>query len=229
MPHWTLASPQGDGPLRINLPSASATGVSDGEFGEGPAVGFHVVRAPKGGMFVDFTARRAFRYRALALADPARLVVDFERGGPSPYKPPPAAEETVLVEPRPGDEVSDPLAVSGYSCNFGASDTIVLETPGRERVRKTVTGNDWSRIWGYFEAPLDLPPFSGTGLLLVGAAGAGESSLKGSRSRLGKVSLPADQPRDRTKCRGSSGSPVARRTVSRQFSRAPGPKKDSRR
>lgn len=91
VPHWTLASPQGDGPLRINLPSASATGVSDGEFGEGPAVGFHVVRAPKGGMFVDFTARRAFRYRALALPDPARLVADFERAGPSPYKPPPAA------------------------------------------------------------------------------------------------------------------------------------------
>ena len=66
----------------------------------------------------------------------------------------------MLVEPRPGDEFSDPLAVGGYSCNFGASDTIILETPGGERVRKTVTGNDWSRTWGYFEATLDLPPFS---------------------------------------------------------------------
>ncbi|CAA9427282.1 MAG: hypothetical protein AVDCRST_MAG55-2401 [uncultured Rubrobacteraceae bacterium] len=51
----------------------------------------------------------------------------------------------MLVEPRPGDEVSDPLAVGGYSCNFGASDTIILKTPGGGRVRKTVTGNDRSR------------------------------------------------------------------------------------
>lgn len=181
VPRWTLVSPLGDGLLRINLPSASATGVSDGGLGDGLVADFHVVRAPEGGMFVDFTARRAFRYRVLELADPARLVVDLERSGPPPEDPPPAVGgDTVLLEPRPGERVSDPLTIAGYSRNFEAANTVVLkDARGRELVRKTVTGNDWGATWGYFEATLDLPPFSGKGVLQVGAASARDGSFRG--------------------------------------------------
>jgi hypothetical protein len=181
VPRWTLASPEGEGLTRIHLPSASATRVSDGRFGDGLVRGFHVVRAPEGGMFVDVSARRAFRYRVLELADPARLVVDFQPAGTLLKRPLPASGgETVLVEPRSGDRVSDPLTVSGYSRNFEAANTIVLkDNRGKELVRETVTANDWSTTWGYFEATLDLPSFSGKGVLQVGTASARDGSFRG--------------------------------------------------
>ena len=181
VPRWTLSSPEGDGLTRIHLPSVSATGVSDGGFGEGLLNDFHVVHDPDGGMFVDVTARKAFRYRTLELADPARLVVDFQPAG-SPLKKPPssAGGKTVLIEPRSGARVSDPLTISGYSRNFEAANTVVLKDgKGRELVRETVTANDWITTWGYFEATLDLPPFRGKGILQVGTASARDGSFEG--------------------------------------------------
>jgi hypothetical protein len=181
LPRWTLSNSKGDGLTRIHLPSASATSVSDGEFEEGLVEDFHVVRAPEGGMFVDLSARESFRHRTLELADPARLVVDFEPAGTSLEKPRPVeGGNTVLVEPRAGARISDPLTVSGYSRNFEAANTVVLEDArGRELVRETVTANDWSTTWGYFEATLDLPPFSGKGVLQVGTASAHDGSFEG--------------------------------------------------
>ena len=109
---------EGGGLLRVNLPSASATCVSDGNFGEGLLGSFHVVRAPDGGMFVDFFARKAFLYRVLELRDPARLVVDFKPTGEDLNAPLPAESgNTVLLEPSPNALISDPLTVSGYSRN----------------------------------------------------------------------------------------------------------------
>ena len=145
VPQWTLESAEGDGLLRVNLPSANATAVSDGGFGDGLLKNFHVVRAPEGGMFVDVLARKGFRYRVLELTEPARLVVDVRPAGACPKEPPPAqGGETVLVEPRPGAEVSDPLTVSGYSRNFEGSNTIILTNErGKVLIRKTVMGNDW--------------------------------------------------------------------------------------
>ena len=181
VPRWTLASPEGDGLTRIHLPSASATSVSDGRFADGLLKGFHVVRAPEGGLFVDVTARGTFRHRTLESTRPARLVVDFQPAGAPLKKPLPAAGgETVLVGPRPGARISDPLTVSGYSRNLEAANTIILKDGrGREVVRETVTANDWSTTWGYFEATLDLPPFSGKGTLQVGAASARDGSFEG--------------------------------------------------
>lgn len=181
LPRWMLSSPEGDGLMRVHLPSASATGVSDGELGEGLVEDFHVVRAPEGGMFVDLSVRKAFRYRTLQLADPARLVVDFESRGTSLAQGQPAeGGNTVLIEPRPGARVSDPLTVSGYSRSFEAANTVVLkDARGRELLRETVPANDWSTTWGYFEATLDLPPFSGKGVLQVGAASARDGSFEG--------------------------------------------------
>jgi hypothetical protein len=83
VPRWTLSSPNGGGLLRVNLPSASATGVSSGGFGDRLLASFHVVRAPEGGKFVDFFARSAFLYRVLEVGDPARLVVDFKPAAPA--------------------------------------------------------------------------------------------------------------------------------------------------
>jgi len=181
VPRWTLDSPEDDGLLRVNLTSANATSVSDGGFGDGLLESFHVVRAPEGGMFVDVLARKAFRYRVLELTEPARLVMDFRPAGARPKEPPPAeGGETVLVEPRAGTRISDPLTVSGYSRNFEAANTIILTNDrGKVLVRETVIANDWSSTWGYFEATLNLPSLPNKGTLSVGTASARDGSFEG--------------------------------------------------
>jgi hypothetical protein len=181
VPEWTLTSSEGDGLLRVDLPSAMTTCVSGGKFGEGLLGSFHVVRAPDGGMFVDFFTRQPFRYRVLPMQDPARLVVDFEPAGGNLDEPPPAqGGNTVLVEPRPDSIVSDPLTVSGYSRNPEAANTITLTGPhGGVLVRRNVRSNDWSHTWGYFEATIDLPPFSGKGTLKVGTGNARDGTFEG--------------------------------------------------
>lgn len=180
VPRWTLVSEKGDGILRVNLPSASATCVSDGRFDDGLLDRFYVVRAPEGGMFVDFFARGAFRYRVLELRDPARLVVDFEPTGKNLDAPPAQGGDTVLVEPRQGAGISDPLIVSGYSRNPEATNSITLTGPrGKVLARRTVRSNDWGHTWGYFESTLDLPQFGGTGTLKVGTGSARDGSFRG--------------------------------------------------
>jgi Immunoglobulin-like domain of bacterial spore germination len=181
VPGWTLESPEGEGLLRVYLPSVTATYVSDGTFGEGLLGSFYVVRAPDGGVFVDYFARKAFLYRVLELQDPARLVVDFEPTGEALKAPLPAqGGNTVLLEPSPKALISDPLTVSGYSRNPEATNTIILTGPHRKvLMRRTVRSNDWSHTWGYFEATLDLPPFSGKGTLKVGTGNARDGSFEG--------------------------------------------------
>ncbi len=189
VPEWTLTSSGGDGLLRVDLPSAMTTCVSGGKFGEGLLGSFHVVRAPDGGMFVDFFTRQPFRYRVLQMQDPARLVVDFEPVGEILDEPPPAqGGNTVLVEPRPNSIVSDPLTVSGYSRNPEAANTITLTDPrGGVLVRRNVRSNDRSHTWGYFEATIDLPPFSGKGTLKVGTGNARDGTFEG-------VEVPVRRP-----------------------------------
>jgi hypothetical protein len=181
VPEWTLTSSEGDGLLRVNLPSAMTTCVSGGKFGEGLLGSFHVVRSPDGGMFVDFFARQPFRYRVLQMQDPARLVVDFEPAGENLGESPPAqGGNTVLVEPRSNAIVSDPLTVSGYSRNPEAANTITLTGPrGEVLVRRNVRSNDWSHTWGYFDSTIDLPPFSGNGTLKVGTGNARDGTFQG--------------------------------------------------
>jgi hypothetical protein len=181
VPEWNLMSPTGDGLLRVTLPSVSATSVSDGRFGDALLKSFYVVRAPDGGMCVDVLSRKAFTYRVLELSDPARLVVDFKPSGkPLEVPLPKAGGNTVLVEPRAGARIDTPLTVSGYSRNFEASNTIVLEdSRGGVVARRTVRSNDWTSTWGYFEATLDLPPFSGKGTLRVGTESARDGTFDG--------------------------------------------------
>jgi hypothetical protein len=181
VPEWTLTSPEGDRLLRVDLPSANVTCVSDGKFGEGLLGSFHVVRAPDGGMLVDFFARKPFRYRVLEMQDPARLIVDFEPAGEDLKVPLPAqGGATVLVEPRPNSIISDPLTVGGYSRNPEAANTITLTGPrGKVLVHRTVRSNDWSHTWGYFEATIDVPPFSGRGTLWVGTGSARDGTFDG--------------------------------------------------
>jgi hypothetical protein len=181
VPEWSLMSPAGDGLLRVTLPSVSTTGVSDGRFGDNLLKSFYVVRAPEGGMFVDVLARKAFRYRVLELSEPARLVVDFKPlDKPLRVALPKAGGNTVLTQPRTGARISTPLTVSGYSRNFEASNTVVLSNPQGEIVaRQTVQSNDYIETWGYFEATLDLPPFSGKGTLRVGTQSARDGTFEG--------------------------------------------------
>jgi predicted small lipoprotein YifL len=181
VPEWSLMSSTKEGLLRITLPSMSRTAVSDGPLGDALLESFYVVRAPEGGMFVDVFARKAFEYRVLELSEPARLVVDFKpSGSPLATRAPAVGGDTVLVEPRAGARVRDPLTVCGYSRNFEASNTIVLTDPQEETViRRTVLSNDWTSTWGYFEATLDLPSFTGKGTLRVGAESARDGTFTG--------------------------------------------------
>jgi hypothetical protein len=181
VPEWTLMNLTGEGLLRVTLPSVSATGVSGGKFGDDLLKSFYVVRAPEGGMFVDIVARETFAYRALELSDPARLVVDFKPLEKDLKVPlPKAGGNTVLVEPRAGTHIATPLTVSGYSRNFEASNTVVLTDPeGKIVARQTITSNDWTSTWGYFEATLDLQPFSGKGTLRVGTESARDGTFEG--------------------------------------------------
>src|SRR5215213_3606367 len=166
VPEWSLGSQDGKGLLRVTLPSASATCVSDGEFGDGLLESFHVVRAPEGGIFMDIFTRETFLYRVGELKDPLPA-----EGG-----------DTVLVEPRPSAKISDTLTVSGYSRNSEAAITIILlDSNGKVLVRRTVLSNDRSHTWGYFEATLDLPSFSGKADLKVGNEIAHNSSFEGTK------------------------------------------------
>jgi hypothetical protein len=181
VPDWTLVSPEADGFLRVSLPSASATRVSDGGFSGGLLEDFYIVHAPEGGMFVDFFARESFLYRVLELEDPARLVVDFEPvGEEKKVSPLGKSDDTVLVEPRQHARISDPLTVSGYTRNREGANTVTLiDSRGEILARRTVRSNDWNHTWGYFEATLDLPPFSGRGTLKVGTEGTHDGSFEG--------------------------------------------------
>jgi len=180
VPEWSLVSQEGNGLLRVSLPSASATCISDGEFGDGLLESFHVVRAPEGGMFMDIFAREVFLYRVVELGDPARLVVDFKPKGDLRVPLPAEGGDTVLVEPRPHASISDPLTVSGYSRNSEATNTITLiDSNGKVLVRRSVRSNEWNHSWGYFEATLDLPSLSGNGTLKVGTEDARDGSFEG--------------------------------------------------
>jgi hypothetical protein len=86
----------------------------------------------------------------------------------------------VLVEPRAGARIDTPLTVSGYSRNFEASNTVVLaDSKGEVIAQQNVRSNDWASTWGYFEATLDLPSFSGSGTLRVGAESARDGTFDG--------------------------------------------------
>lgn len=181
VPQWTLTSPAGDGLLRVRLPSVIVTGDTEGVFGGSLLKDYHVVRAPEGGMFVDIFARKAFYYRVIELSDPARLVVDFKPSGADLALPLPAeGANTVLVEPRRGASVGDPITVSGYSRNPEAVNTILLLDSGGDVVaRRTVRSNDWLKTWGYFETTLDVPFFTGAGTLRVGTESARDGGFEG--------------------------------------------------
>jgi hypothetical protein len=181
VPEWSLVSQEGEGLLRLTLPSSSATCVSDGEFGDGLLESFHVVRAPEGGMFMDIFTRETFLYRVVELRNPARLVVDFKPKGDLKAPLPAEGGDTVLVEPRPHASISDPLTVNGYSRNSEASNAITLvDSDGNILVRRTVLSNyRGHHTWGYFEATLDLPSLSGNGILKVGTENVRDGSFKG--------------------------------------------------
>ena len=181
VPEWSLMSSPAGGRLRLTFPSVSATGVSDGALGDALLKRFYVVRAPEGGMFVDVFARKAFSYRVIELEDPVRLSVDFKpSGGPLEEAAPAVGGRTVLVEPRAGDRVDAPLTVSGYSRNFEASNTVILEDErGKVLARRTVQGNDWASTWGYFETTLDAPASGRKWTLRAGTESARDGDFEG--------------------------------------------------
>lgn len=181
VPEWQVMRPPAGDLLRVTFPPVNATAIPDGSLGDALLDRFYVVRAPDGGMFVDVFARRAFSYRVLQLENPARLVVDFKPAArPSKAISPAVGGRTVLLEPRSGARVDGPLAVSGYSRNFEASNIAILQDDrGRTLTRQTVRANDWTSTWGYFETTLQAPAFHGEGTLRVGAQSARDGTFEG--------------------------------------------------
>jgi hypothetical protein len=57
----------------------------------------------------------------------------------------------------------------------------LLDSNGKVFERRTVLGNDRGHTWGYFEATLDLPPFSGMGTLKVGTGNDHDRSFEGTQ------------------------------------------------
>ena len=181
VPSWSLSSPEGEGYARVTFPNVEVTLDSDGGFGGTILDNFYVVRAPGGGLFVDLYATDAFQYRVTELSDPGRLVVDFRPATVDlSYPIPVQAQRTVVFEPRPREAITSPLAVSGYSRNPEASNTIVLvDADGSVLARSTVLSNDWLDTWGYFESSLEFPAFEGTASLRVGGVSARDGSFEG--------------------------------------------------
>ena len=181
VPSWSLSSPEGEGYVRIAFPDVEVTLDSDGGFGGSILDNFYVVRAPGGGLFVDLYATGAFQYRVTELSDPGRLVVDFRPASVDlSYPIPVQAQRTVVFEPRPREATTSPLAVSGYSRNPEASNTIALvDADGSVLARSTALSNDWLDTWGYFESTLEFPAFEGTATLRVGGASARDGSFEG--------------------------------------------------
>ena len=181
VPSWSLSSPEGEGYARLTFPNVEVTLDSDGGFGGTILDNFYVVRAPGGGLFVDLYATGAFQYRVTELSDPGGLVVDFRPATVDlSYPIPVQAQRTVVFEPRPREAITSPLAVSGYSRNPEASNTIVLvDADGSVLVRSTVLSNDWLDTWGYFESSLEFPAFEGTASLRVGGVSARDGSFEG--------------------------------------------------
>lgn len=180
VPEWSLSSPDGEGYVRLSLPSVDATQVSDGAFSGSVLRDFYVVRSPDGGIFVDLIAEQGFLYRVMELPDPARLVVDLQPSGVPLDVPLPVREgNTVLMNPGSGAQASSPLTISGYSRNFEANNTIMLEDSSGEVIaEKNVQSNDWSNTWGYFDTTLDFPTFE-EGTLRVGSQSARDGSFEG--------------------------------------------------
>ena len=163
----------------MNLPSASATCVSDGSSARA-ARELPCRARPRRRHVHGLLRAQGFLYRVLELRRPGPPVVDFKPTGDLNAPLPAEGGDTVLLEPRPNASISDPLTVNGYSRNPEAANTITLTDPnGKVLVRRTVRSNDWSHTWGYFEATLDLPPLSGKGTLKVGTGNARDGSFEG--------------------------------------------------
>jgi len=180
VPEWTLMSSADDGLLRVTLPSTSATGVSNGKLGDALLESFHVVRAPDGGMFVDFFARKAFVYRVLELSDPAWLVMDFKPGGESLEVPLPAVGgNTVLVEPRGRPDRGSPHHKRLLSQLRGVEHHRPdgFRRRGRDPAHRPEQRLDLHL--GILRGDPGSPPFSGKGTLRVGAKSARDGTFEG--------------------------------------------------
>ncbi len=181
VPRWSLSSPEGEGYARIMLPDVEAISISDGEFGGSIMDNFYVVRAPGGGVFVDFFATKAFQYRVIELSDPGRLVLDFRPASVELSFPIPAqAAKTVLFEPREGEAVKSPLRVTGYSRNSEALNVVrLVDSDGSVLSESTALSNDWLDTWGYFDTSIEFPAFDGPTTLMVGGESPRDGSFEG--------------------------------------------------
>lgn len=181
VPEWRFQSPAGEGYSRITFPGLESTAVSDGDLWSSIMDDFFIARAPDEGFFIDIFATGAFQYRILELKDPGRLAIDYSPVSVDLYHPLPVrGERNVVMQPRPGEAVGGPLTVSGYSRNFEASTTVILRGPdGAVLAQQTVQANDWAETWGYFEASLDVPAFTGEATLQVGSQSPRDGTFEG--------------------------------------------------
>ena len=168
------------GVVRVTLPGIRSVDpdATDATLGGPLARAAYVVWAPdEGSTWIDIHLDGPAEASAIALDDPARVVVDLRPGGDPLGGAPTTGRHVVVLEPGPG-EASYPLHVRGYARTFEANVVARLEQDGRQAPEKFTTATAWVDAWGHFELTLEGGP-TGAVLLHVGEYSARDGSWEG--------------------------------------------------
>jgi hypothetical protein len=168
------------GVVRFTLdPAVRAVADPDTTFRGPLARAVYVVRRADGGLWVDVHVGAPALARALALADPPRLLLDLTPGGGAVPVPPPRSERVVVLEPG-GGALGYPILVRGYARLHGSGVVAELLDGGRVVAATRGTSAGGATTWGAFALRLARGP-GGPLTLRVGAPDAGDGDPTGVR------------------------------------------------
>lgn len=171
--------------VRVTLPTASSTFVTDGlGLGEGISR-YYVARSLNGKkLAVEFHLTDvAGTPEVFSLNYPGRIVVDVPTTGQNLYPKPVIGENIVVKQPRAGYTVGpDFFTVTGYSRSFEAQGAWRIKDDfGNVVSEGTYFASDWSTTWGRFAFSADYPAYLGGqgGFLEIGEYSARDGSFVG--------------------------------------------------
>lgn len=177
------------GVVRVTLPDADTTGVTDKEFGGSLARSAFVVRSQEG-ISVDIHLATPATAAVTLLDSPTRVVIDLKPGG-GPIGAASFSPRMVVLTPSDGYSTIPPIAIRGYARAFEANVvTRVRAMPFDDVIyQDNTTATDWTVMWGEFSLEIpDLPSAvvtSPQGVeLFVGELSARDGSEEGVTIRL---------------------------------------------
>jgi len=185
VPRWSVESPPEGGYVRLRFPGVTSTEVAYEDFVGSILDELYVVRGRGGGLFADVFATHAFRYRITELPESGRLALDLRGVSEGVEFPPTTGDKVVVLQPREAEEVGSPLMVQGYARLFEGQVTVSLLDREREIISsETVRANDWVKVWGLFEAPLEYSGYEGLATLRVGSRSPRDGSFVGTETEV---------------------------------------------